>query len=280
MVTSSRFSSPKNSVIGLSLMSRIFVGRAGLCSPKASRRWIVRVAAQGEAEGDADHDRAEEGDAEQDLEESVFFLEGSWPKGFSRAHRVDAQDREGGGTVSTRHARLRCARALASRCEKRGRLPKEPACLVWCLPNIVNWEGNYILDTNTFLIVIMPRKPLAFSSRHREKREGIRGASLPSDLEVQVRSSCPAGPPDRPDLLARAHLFCKCNTNRGKMSIHGLPSSRVGEDEVLSEDLARASLAHRSLSGRANGRSLGGPDIQTVVELRVPRERVGAHAVS
>ena len=70
--------------------------------------------------------------------------------------------------------------------KKRGRLPREPAFLVWCLPNIVNWEGNYILDTNTFLIVIMPRKPLAFSSRKGEKGEGIRGASLLPDLEVQV----------------------------------------------------------------------------------------------
>ena len=75
-----------------------------------------------------------------------------------------------------------CARAQ----KKRGRLPREPTFLVWCLPNIVNWEGNYILDTNTFLIVITPRKPLAFSSRNCEKGEGIRGASLLPDLEVQV----------------------------------------------------------------------------------------------
>jgi hypothetical protein len=37
--------------------------------------------------------------------------------------------------------------------------------------NIVNWEGNYILDTNTLNIVIRPPKTLTFS--HRQKGERV-----------------------------------------------------------------------------------------------------------
>jgi hypothetical protein len=39
--------------------------------------------------------------------------------------------------------------------------------------DIVNWEGNYILDTNTFLIVIMSPFPLA----HFPARASFFGAS-------------------------------------------------------------------------------------------------------
>ncbi len=63
--------------------------------------------------------------------------------------------------------------------------------------DIVNWEGNYILDTNTFLIDITSRQTLALSDG--QELNGVHGRSLFTHFEVQVRSRGDPGVPYRAD---------------------------------------------------------------------------------
>ncbi len=77
--------------------------------------------------------------------------------------------------------------------------------------NIVNWEGNYILDTNTFNIVPVPPIPLVFS--HREQRIGVRKSTLPHDLEVEVGPCCVARVANLAYHVSRIHPLIHSNTN-------------------------------------------------------------------
>ena len=62
--------------------------------------------------------------------------------------------------------------------------------------DIVNWEGNYILDTNTFLIVIMSPFPLALffalALLHGQELERVLRSCPCPHLEVQMGTGRPA----------------------------------------------------------------------------------------
>ena len=86
--------------------------------------------------------------------------------------------------------------------------------------DIVNWEGNYILDTNTFLIVIVHARTLVLI--HSDEQKWVRCSGLRPHFEVQMRACGMPRVTYGADNRSRAHLFFNTNTYGGEVSIDGL----------------------------------------------------------
>ena len=105
---------------------------------------MLRVAARAIPSGDAEDDGDGEGNDKQDFERRIAC-------GGDDALRK----RYGKGRMLCQRERLRASGRLSVRKKEAG---PEGAGLPGVVPfDIVNWEGNYILDTNTFLIVTSHR---------------------------------------------------------------------------------------------------------------------------
>jgi hypothetical protein len=94
------------------------------------------------------------------------------------------------------------------RVKKRGRLPKEPACLVWCL-SYSKLGGELYWDTNTFIFVRKNSniEPLFRLPLHAQDQEGILSRSPVPDLEMEMGPRGKAGIPYPPDDRSGAHLL-------------------------------------------------------------------------